>query len=302
MQPYEREHRGRHRLGAAQKARFHRTRIGDPLQVEHVSAQRSHQHDGHERGQTSAGKLHVHRPRLHDKRRRRSPEQHGQARHEHRAPFRQHPHGHERVKRQRHGRHETPGQALDGYGEAARIALRGDDRHAAEREHEARRLPSARQTPRAQTHVQHDDHEPHLLDGGANPGRRVADGVEVAELRKQHAEHGEGRDARERAPVAQHRHEVAPVAHCSEEQEEHGGDDHAHAGDPRGGSAVVAHQQLGARSREPPAHSSRERARHAPRHMAALGRRTRLRHLIDPLARIGASCVGDAFSHDPTLR
>ena len=277
MEPREREDHGRNGLDAAQKARLDGACVVHALQIQHVGSQGAHDHDGNQRRDAAERQVHRHGPRLHHHRGGRSAEQHGKARHQHGAPLLQHAHGHEGVERQSHGRHEAPGQSLGGDGQLVDLALRGDDQHAAQREHEACRLASTRQALGANAHVQHDEHEPHLLDGSAHAGTRVRDGVQVAELGQQHAEYGERRDLRERAPVSEHRYEIAPVAHRGKEQEEHGGDDHAHAGDPRGGSAVVVHEQLGARAREAPADAARKRAYDAAHNMTVP--RHRFRHL-----------------------
>ena len=280
VQPEEREDHGRHGLDAAQQAGLHGTRVVDALQVQHVGAQRAHEHDGHERGEAARRQVDRHGPGLDDEGGRGAAEQHGEARHQHGAPLLQHVHGHERVEGERHGRDEAPRKALHRDGQLVDLALRGDDEHAAEREHEAHRLAQLGKALRAHAHVQHDEHEAHLLDGGAHARARVADGVEVAELGEQHAEDGERRDLHERAPVAEYRHEVAPVLDGRQHEEEHRGDHHAHAGDPRGRRTVIVHEQLGAGTRKSPANAARKSAHDPARDVAVPRHRSCFRHVI----------------------
>ena len=112
------------------------------------------------------------------------------------------------------------------------------------------------------------------------------DNVEIAHLAQHDTEDGEYRDADDGANVSEQRRKRAPILDDGNAQEEHGGEQHAHAGDPIGGSAVLIHKQLGARSRKPPAHSSYQREHHAAHHMLTLHHR-RLRHVFP----FQASCL-----------
>ena len=274
-QPHGRDDRCRHRLDAAHEAGTHRAGIGDALQVEQVRGERADDHHGTHDAHELGRDVHGDAPRLHEHGGHRAPQEHGQARDDEAAPLRQHLAGKQRVGRQRECRHDAPHEPLGRYGERSDVALRGDEERAAQGEHEAEQLARLRPAPHAHAHDEHDDHEAQAFQHGARARIRVGDGRQVAHLGEQHAEHREGRDTEQRALVAQHGAQAAPVLEEARHEEDEGSQQQAHAGDPRHRHPELARHELGAGSREPPADAAERRERDAACHMAFPGRRLR---------------------------
>ena len=289
----------------AEQARLHRPGVGNALQVEHVGAQRAHEHDGHDGHERAARQLHGHGPGLHGHRGRRASEEHGQPRHQKRPPLAQHAHRKERVERERHRRKQPPREPLRRDGQAPQVPLRGEREHAGQRAQKPGHLPHAGKAARPHAHVQHDEHEAHLFERRARGGVGVADGGEVAHLGEQYAEDREGRDLHDGAHVAEHGDQAPPVAHSRHEQEACRRDDHARARDPQRGHAVAVHEQLGACAGKAPAHAPCKRAGHATRHMSPRRRRHRFCHAFRPLScsrRMPVKKCRSALSHVRTRR
>ena len=228
----------RHRLDAAQQARLHRTGVGNALQVEHVGAQRAHEHDGHDAPRARRPAAARAWPRAARPPCAAAPPNSMASpvtssdphllQHAHRAGACRSASATAESEPPR----RTPPAGWPGCPGPPCVAMTRTCRPARTRSPAASRTRGRR---RARTHTYSMmSTRPTCSMRRARGGVGVADGGEVAHLGEQHAE--ERRTAAICTSGARGRgtrpSRLAPVAHRGEEQEEHGGDDHAHAGDP----------------------------------------------------------------------